>query len=100
METTLLLVILKETPVGICEIPRSEWLPVYRLVTKEFDGSFKLHDHAAGGEFHDFPDIPGAHYVAEIRVAEDKEAQLLAALKPLLNRIVLRNTHIAVSADR
>jgi hypothetical protein len=97
----LLLVTLKVTPEGVWEIPMSAWNPIHAVVTEDFSGTMKLHDHDSGGQFHDFPYIPVAYYVLEITVDENKKAQLLAALKPLIAEIVRRyRREIAVPAGK
>ena len=95
MTTTLLLVILKTTPWGVCDIPPSEWDKVARLLD-DFGASVVVHVHNVAGAFHDFPYVPAPHYAAEIMVDDHKKAQLCAALRPLLDEIVTRNTRYSV----
>lgn len=83
MTTTLLIVILRTTPQGVCEVPLSAWEPIRQLVEGKFQGHLKLHDHDAGAH-HDFPDIPVPYYALEMTVEDARKAQLLDALHPLI----------------
>jgi hypothetical protein len=89
--STLLIVTLKVTPDGIWNIPPSAWDAVGRIVTEDFGASMKVHDHDSAGAFHGFPDISwGPHYVLEIDVDEEKKAELMAEIMPLIDEIVKR----------
>ncbi len=85
MTSTLLLVIPQSNSWRACTIPESDWDDVRHLLGN-FGASMVLETHRA----------PSPHYAAEITVEDHKMAQLIAALRPLLDEIVTRNTRYSV----
>lgn len=96
---TLFILISKVAHEGALEIPKSDWDEISLLI-RDFGTSFMLHDHNSAGAYHGLPDVHcGPHYMLEIDVDEKKKAQLLAAVMPLIEDIVVRNRRdIAVRA--
>jgi hypothetical protein len=100
MTKTFLFVIPQTSRSEACEIPFSAWLPVQRIVREDCHGTMTVHDHAAAGQFHEFPYFPGAHYALEITVDENDAEHLVHAIKPLIKDIVERHTRkVAVPAE-